>query len=54
MHDIPYLRCSVGPEITACMTMVCAEVRRVVGGMPLGVQTLSGMSGCPCYSIIDQ
>jgi len=26
MHDVPYLRGLVGPEITACMTRVCAEV----------------------------
>ncbi len=42
MHDIPYLRGGVGPEITAAMTRVCAEVRKMVPGMPLGVQVLAG------------
>lgn len=42
MHDGPYLRGSVGPEITACMTCVCAEVCRVTKDVPVGVQILSG------------
>ena len=42
MHDGPYLRGSVGPEITACMTRVCAEVGRVTKDVPVGVQILSG------------
>lgn len=43
MHDTPYLRGGGGPEVTACMTRVCAEVRQALGGnIPLGVQILSG------------
>ena len=41
MHDLPYLRRSVGPEITAAMTMVVAAVRAVVG-CPVGIQVLAG------------
>ena len=42
MHDGPYLRGSVGPEITACMTRVCTEVCSVIKDIPVGVQILSG------------
>lgn len=43
MHDTPYVREGGGPEVTACMTRVCAEVRQALGGsIPLGVQILSG------------
>ena len=42
MHDGPYLRGSVGPEITACMTRVCTEVCSVTKDIPVGVQILSG------------
>lgn len=41
MHDIPYLRGGVGPEITAAMTVVGREVKRAVG-LPCGVQILAG------------
>src|SRR5581483_680273 len=40
-HDRPYLKGGVGPEITAAMAVVGAEVRRAVA-MPLGVQILAG------------
>jgi predicted TIM-barrel enzyme len=31
MHDIPYVQPkNMGPEVTAVMTRVCAEVRRVL------------------------
>jgi len=40
-HDRPYLKANVGPEITAAMTVVGAEVRRAVS-LPLGVQVLAG------------
>ena len=47
MHDVPYVRGGVGPEITVCMTRVCAEVRQAIGGsIPLGVQILSGIVQC--------
>ncbi|KAL6112628.1 uncharacterized protein ACO6RY_11084 [Pungitius sinensis] len=40
MHDVPYCF-SVGPEVCACMTAVCAAVRGVCPRLPLGVQILS-------------
>ena len=41
MHDRPYLKRGVGPEITAAMAVVGCEIRRAVG-VPLGVQVLAG------------
>lgn len=41
MHDRPYLRDAIGPEITACMTAVAAAVRRAVE-IPVGIQILGG------------
>lgn len=41
MHDRPYLRRDVGPEVVAAMTLVGCEVRRAVA-LPLGVQVLAG------------
>lgn len=41
MHDVPYLRRDVGPEVIAAMTRVCEAVRRAVD-VPLGVQILAG------------
>ncbi|HSA20023.1 MAG TPA: BtpA/SgcQ family protein [Myxococcota bacterium] len=41
MHDRPYLKGAVGPEIVAGMTAVGVEVRRAVA-LPLGVQVLAG------------
>jgi membrane complex biogenesis BtpA family protein len=41
MHDCPYINGPHGPETVAAMTLVCAAVREVVGGRPLGVQVLS-------------
>lgn len=41
MHDRPYLKGSVGPEIVASMTAIGVEVRRAVR-LPLGVQILAG------------
>ncbi|MBK8913196.1 MAG: BtpA/SgcQ family protein [Phycisphaerales bacterium] len=40
MHDLPYLRGAVGPEIVAAMTAVTAAVRSAVP-LPLGVQVLA-------------
>ncbi|ESO94998.1 hypothetical protein LOTGIDRAFT_188821 [Lottia gigantea] len=43
MHDIPYLHTNqVGPEITATMSVVCSEVKRVFTPGPVGVQVLAG------------
>jgi membrane complex biogenesis BtpA family protein len=41
MHDRPYLKRQVGPEIVAAMTAVGREIRRVAS-LPLGVQILGG------------
>ncbi|HEX5889327.1 MAG TPA: BtpA/SgcQ family protein [Pyrinomonadaceae bacterium] len=41
MHDVPYLRGEVGPEIVAAMTAIAAEVKRECG-LPIGVQILAG------------
>jgi len=40
MHDRPYLKGGVGPEITAAMTAVAREVKRETG-LPLGIQVLA-------------
>ncbi|XP_056134896.1 uncharacterized protein F13E9.13, mitochondrial [Lampris incognitus] len=40
MHDIPY-SFSVGPEVCASLTAVCAAVRHLCPSLPLGVQILS-------------
>ena len=40
MHDRPYLKGSVGPEVTAAMAVIGREVRREVP-LPLGVQVLA-------------
>ena len=41
MHDTPYLRGSVGPEITAAMTAVGRAVKQAAP-LPCGVQVLAG------------
>lgn len=41
MHDIPYLRGEVGPEIVAAMTAIGTEVKQECG-LPVGVQILAG------------
>ncbi len=40
-HDRPYLKGTVGPEITAAMTVIAREVKREVA-LPLGIQVLAG------------
>ncbi|MGH9871784.1 MAG: BtpA/SgcQ family protein [Pyrinomonadaceae bacterium] len=40
-HDRPYMKTSVGPEITAAMAIIGAEVRQATG-LALGVQVLAG------------
>lgn len=40
MHDRPYLKGHVGPEVVASMTAIAREVRRAVA-LPLGVQVLA-------------
>ena len=41
MHDTPYLKGSVGPEITAAMTAVGQTVKDA-SGLPVGIQILAG------------
>lgn len=41
MHDVPYLRGAVGPEIVAAMTAIGVEVKAECG-FPVGVQILAG------------
>lgn len=41
MHDTPYLKGSVGPEVTAAMTRVAACVKQE-SGLPVGLQILAG------------
>ncbi len=41
MHDRPYLKGRVGPEIVAAMTLIGLEVRGAVA-LPLGLQILAG------------
>lgn len=41
MHDIPYMRGEVGPEIVAAMTAIAVEVKHEFR-LPVGVQLLAG------------
>jgi membrane complex biogenesis BtpA family protein len=41
MHDVPYLRGEVGPEIVAAMTAVAVAVKNECG-LPVGIQILAG------------
>ena len=41
MHDVPYLRGEVGPEIVAAMTAIAVEVKGECR-LPVGVQLLAG------------
>src|SRR5258705_12448722 len=41
MHDVPYLRDEVGPEIVAAMTAIGTEVKSE-SGLPVGIQILAG------------
>jgi membrane complex biogenesis BtpA family protein len=41
MHDVPYLRGEVGPEIVAAMTAIAVEVKSECR-LPVGVQILAG------------
>ncbi|GAB7088867.1 BtpA/SgcQ family protein [Marinifilum fragile] len=41
MHDVPYLKGAVGPEIIASMAVVAKAVREAVD-LPLGIQILAG------------
>src|SRR5688500_12446402 len=50
MHDAPYLRREVGPEIIAAMTMIGGAVRSAIGERPLGVQILAG-ANCAALAV---
>ena len=41
MHDVPYLKGEVGPEIVAAMTAIGGEVKAECG-LPVGIQILAG------------
>ena len=41
MHDVPYLRGEVGPEIVAAMTAIGREVK-IASALPVGIQILAG------------
>jgi membrane complex biogenesis BtpA family protein len=41
MHDVPYLKQEVGPEIVAAMAVVGYEIKKATG-LPCGVQLLAG------------
>jgi membrane complex biogenesis BtpA family protein len=42
MHDAPYLKRNVGPEITSLMSIIGYEMRKVFPHKPIGVQILAG------------
>src|SRR5258706_312870 len=42
MHDRPYLRREVGPEVVAAMTVVASAVRREAPDLSVGIQVLAG------------
>ena len=41
MHDVPYLRGSVGPEVVAALAVIARAVKSEAG-LPVGVQILAG------------
>ena len=41
MHDVPYLKRTVGPEITAMMSILGHEVKKLTN-LPCGIQILAG------------
>jgi membrane complex biogenesis BtpA family protein len=41
MYDVPYLKNSVGPEITASMSAIAVELRKLTD-KPIGIQILAG------------
>lgn len=40
MHDRPYLKGNIGPEVTAAMAVIGREIKRETG-LPLGIQVLA-------------
>src|SRR4051794_40999908 len=41
MHDTPYLRADVGPEIVASLAIIARAVKAAIG-LPCGIQILAG------------
>src|ERR1041385_3512409 len=41
MHDVPYLRGEVGPEVVAAMTAIGSEVKKA-SALLVGIQILAG------------
>jgi uncharacterized protein len=41
MHDVPYLRGSVGPEVVAALAVIARAVKEE-SGLPVGIQILAG------------
>ncbi len=41
MHDVPYLKGNVGPEVTSLMSIIAYEVKNV-SQLPCGIQILAG------------
>lgn len=56
MHDVPYLRSRVGPEIVAAMAVIGREVKQA-SGLPVGIQILAGANiealGAACAAGLD-
>ena len=42
MHDLPYLNRTVGPEITAAMTVASYVMKSMATNIPCGIQILAG------------
>lgn len=42
MHDVPYKKRNVGPEIVASMTAIASALRVSLGDYPIGIQILAG------------
>jgi len=42
MHDVPYLKRTAGPEITAMMTHIASAIKQRFPHIPLGIQILAG------------
>ncbi|MEQ8822225.1 MAG: BtpA/SgcQ family protein [Sumerlaeia bacterium] len=50
MHDAPYLKGAVGPEIVAAMTAAGLAAREAAPSLPLGVQVLAG-ANCEALAV---
>ncbi|MCC5877007.1 MAG: BtpA/SgcQ family protein [Candidatus Sumerlaeia bacterium] len=49
MHDVPYLRRKVGPEIVSAMTIIAIAIRKATK-LPLGIQILAG-ANCEAMAV---